>query len=276
MIGYRFFLSSAIFWRDNQGGILPLSPSFKLAGIDEASARRVLSESGSLFLRWESDFDGKESGVWWHIIKDSFDELAGLPKKTRYMVRKAAKLYETCSVAREEIIKNGYAVYKSAYERYETHEPMYSRDMFCDAVSKLPENTEFWAVFEKESQRMVGFSENYIEDGTCFYVTMWLEPESMTKFSGYLLFHEMELHYLKERGFKYISDGARSLSHDTNIHDFLESKFGFRKAYARLHVVYVPWLAMAVKLAFPFRHLLAAVPLGAFQKATILLKQEEI
>ena len=105
---------------------------------------------------------------------------------------------------------------------------------------------------------------------------MWLEPESMAKFSGYLLFHEMELHYLKKRGFKYISDGARSLSHDTNIHDFLIRKFNFRKAYANLHVVYTPWLGLAVKLAFPLRHWIDAVPLGPSKKAGILLKQESI
>jgi hypothetical protein len=86
----------------------------------------------------------------------------------------------------------------------------------------------------------------------------------------------MNRHYLEERKFRYVSDGARSLSHDTQIHDFLESKFGFRKAYARLHVVYAPWLDASVAAAFPFRNLIKKMPFSPFKKASILLKQEEI
>lgn len=276
MIGYNYSEAYGVRWRDNQGGLFPLSPPRSFSGLSQAQARKSIESSNALFVRWDSDFDFGAELPWWHIIKDSYDELSDLPKKTRYMIRKALNDYEAKKVSRLVIINQGYSVYESAYERYETHEPMLTAEKFGDALSKLPNNTEFWAVYERKSQRMVAFSENYVESDTCFYVTMWLEPQAMAQFSGYLLLHEMELHYLRDRGFKYVSDGARSLSHDTNIHDFLIRKFNFRKAYARLHVVYRPWLGLAVKLAYPFRHWIGAVPLVPFQKAGILLKQEAI
>lgn len=86
----------------------------------------------------------------------------------------------------------------------------------------------------------------------------------------------MNRYYLEDRGCQYLSDGARSLSHTTQIHDFLESKFGFRKAYARLHVVYTPWLGIVVATFYPLRKLICKVPYGPFKKASILLRQEEI
>ena len=276
MIGYAATEAKDIRWRNSQGGIFPLSPLAELVKVSERDARRILAEQGAFFIRWESDFDQMKEGPWWHVIKDSPNNLETLSKKTRYMIRKASKLYEAMPIDIEQILEDGYRVYVSAYERYETHERMYEKEEFCEAVKALPCQTEWWGIYTKDTQQLVAFSENYVEKETCFYVTMWLEPDAMAKFAGYLLFHKMELHYLSERGLKYVSDGARSLSHDTNIHEFLIRKFNFRKAYARLHVVYAPWLGALLAVTFPFRKLIANVPWGPFKKASILLKQEEI
>lgn len=276
MIGYRFTEECSVHWRGNQGGLLPLSPPQLISGFNQDCAVKLLKKERNYFIRWESDFDlGKETS-WWHVIKDQPQSLEELPKKTRYMIRKAEKLYEARPVNESDILAHGYEVYVKAYTRYETHEAMFAESEFLEAIRELPEQTEWWAVFDRETERMVAFSENYVESNTCFYVTMWLEPAAMAKFAGYLLFHKMELHYLRERQFKYVSDGARSLSHDTNIHDFLISKFNFRKAYAKLHVVYAPWLGIAVACAYPFRNLLKRSNWGVFKKASILLRQEEI
>ena len=276
MIGYLSTTVERVRWRENQGGLLPLSPPSSLIGFSEDNSLNLLNSKQVFFVRWETAFDQAGESPWWHVIKDVPDALDKLPKKTRYMVRKASKTYEARPVQLKEIVDQGFRVYTKAYERYQTHERMFSEDEFFKALKALPAQTEWWGVFDRKTGQLVAFSENYVENETCFYVTMWLEPEAMAMFAGYLLFHEMELHYLQERGFKYISDGARSLSHDTNIHDFLIRKFNFRKAYARLNIVYAPWLGAAVVVAFPFRNLIKKVPFSPFKKASILLKQEKI
>lgn len=276
MIGYRSIVDGGIRWRENQGGLFPLSPPNLLREVKSDSAKKLLKARGGAFIRWESDFDLVAGSSWWHIIKDEPEAIEKLPKKTRYMIRKATKSYEARPVGGADIREQGYSVYVKAYERYDTHEPMFSEREFCNAVEDLPEDTEWWGVYDRETSELVAFSENYIENDTCFYVTMWLEPEAMANFAGYLLFHEMELHYLQTRGFTYVSDGSRSLSHDTNIHDFLIRKFNFRKAYGCLHVEYRPWLGVAVAFAYPFRRFIRKVSLRPFKKASILLKQEEI
>ncbi|WP_372997150.1 hypothetical protein [Marinobacter sp.] len=276
MIGYRSVFANDMHWRDNQGGLFPLSPPFMISELEESEARKTMKDQGALFIRWESEFDQIKQGAWWHIIKDGACSLSDLSSNTRSKVRRGMKTFRCEAASRDTVLAHGYQVYCSAFSRYETHEARYSAEAFREAVLALPEQTEFWGVWNEATGDMVAFSENFVESDVCFYNTIWFEPSALKKYSSYALFYEMNRHYLEDRGFRYVSDGARSLSHETQIHDFLESKFGFRKAYARLNVIYKPWLGVLVKVAYPFRERIGNVPLGPFKKASVLLKQEEI
>lgn len=276
MIGYSWFEAGGTLWRITQRVILPLSMPHIVKGMTRTKARDLLRNKGAWLIRWEKDFDAPSSSPWWYIIKDGSEDFATLPKKTRYMVRKAAQTFYAESCDRETIIQHGYRVYCEAYRRYQTFEPRYSESEFRQAVKSLPPESEFWVVRNRLNGEMVGFSENLVRDGACFYLTMWLQPEAMKAFVGYLLFHEMNRYYLNERAMCYVSDGARSISHQTNIHDFLQSKFGFRKAYARLCVVYSPMLSWFVLLSYPWRCVIDRVPVKLFRQVSILLEQERI
>lgn len=276
MIGYIYKSSHGLVWRENQRGLLPLSPGLVQGGLQLDKAKDLLNSSNAFFIRWDSDFDTVHSGAWWHVIKDKFEPLEELSKKVRYMLRKGTDRYLVKKIEKREVLELGYSVYVSAYSRYNTHEPMFNKDEFLSAIESLPRVTEFFGVFDRESGELVAFSENYIENEVCFYVTMWCTPESMKKFSSYVLFHEMEKHYLYTLNFKYVSDGTRSINHDTNIHNFLISKFNFRKAYSRLNVCYQPWLLILVKFLFPFRKFIGLINNRNFKRITILLTQEAI
>lgn len=275
MIGYKFLKQNEVAWRDNQGGLLLLSPAKKLTGFNDSKARLLMKNSGTHFLRWESNFDQINSSAWWHVVKTDFDDLPALKKNTRRDVRSGLKKYSCLPISRERVLNEGYDVYVDAFTRYLTHEKIFTKKAFRQAVNNLPPNTEFWGA-ENEAGELVAFSENYIESKTCFLNTMWFRPSALRQCVSYALFFEMHRHYLKERKFEYISDGARSISHDSSIHDFLVSKFGYRRAYANLHVVYKPWLGIAVRLVFPFRSFLSRFNLNAVKKVSILLRQEEI
>ncbi|ACJ28364.1 hypothetical protein swp_1582 [Shewanella piezotolerans WP3] len=276
MIGYKFESNKGICFRDNQKGLFPLSPPLKQADLKPCEAYEILKASDCYFIRWDKNFDRTENQCWWHIIKDNFEPVENLPKKTRYMVKKASSTYFVQLIDKEVILNFGYDIYISAYSRYKTHERIFTKSEFLLSINSLPDNTDFFGVFENDTNQMVAFSENYIERNVCFYVTMWSTPDSMKKFSSYLLFHEMEKHYLYDLKFKYISDGTRSISHDTNIHQFLMSKFNFRKAYADLNLVYKPWFGAIVSLLYPFKWMIDNSGISILKKLSILLLQEEI
>lgn len=276
MIGYSYFEEGGFCWRFSQNVIMPLSMPHVLNGVNEPLAKKILKDNNGWLLRWDSCLDDYPVSDWWHVIKDGTEVLSELPKKTRYMIRKASGIFRVQQWSKERIAKECYQVYCSAYKRYQTYERKFTESEFRQAVNALPANTEFWVISRKDTDEIAGFAENLVLDNACFYVSMWLDPDEMKHFSGYLLFHEMNKHYLNDMRLDYVSDGARSISHKTEIHQYLISRFHFRKAYAKLNVVYKPWLHLVVGLLYPVRHLLSLIPFAIFRKMSVVLRQEEI
>jgi hypothetical protein len=266
-------------WRTLPYGMSLLSPPCSFVSSRLTSPAKLLStRSGVLFVRWEDKFDQLKVSPWWHVIKDSSSgfELSSYSSKTRNQIRRGLKSFDCIPVDKQFIFENCYDVYKSAFSRYSTHDQLMSQKQFNSAIDSLPCATEFWVVLRKSNGEIAGFSENYIENSTCFYNSAWFDPSCLSDYCAYALFYSMNRHYLGEFDFKYVSDGARSISHATEIHHFLVSKFHFRKAYSTLCVEYVAWLRFLIILLFPLRPLVSMVSLPSFQKLNILLTLESI
>ena len=276
MIGYKIIEEEGFKWRINQKGLMPLTPPDKNLNIKSEISMSLMQRNSALYIRWESSFDMIKSSSWWHVICDESIEIESLSKNTRSKVRRGLKYFDSEMLTRQQVLDEGYKIYSSAFARYETHEEKFNEKQFLAAISNMPKNTEFWGVREKNTGKLVAFSENYIDHDICFCNTIWFEPDALKSYSSYVFFYNLIQHYLKQRCFNYISNGAMSISHETQIHSFLESKFGFRKAYAVLHVRYQFLLHVCVLLLYPFRKLIALIPFKIFKMATIFLKQEEI
>ena len=123
---------------------------------------------------------------------------------------------------------------------------------------------------------MIAYSQNYIEENSVNYATIKFHPEYLKLYPSYALFFIMNQYYLNEKNFLYVNDGAKSISHDTNIQTFLIDKFKFRKAYCKLHVIYRWDIGLAVKLLYLFKLFIPRVNHKVFNKIRVLLNQEEI
>ena len=279
MIGYDFLSFGGCAWRSLPYGLSILSPPSSFANSHVSSPTKLLSTRNRvLFVRWEEKFDKLTNSSWWHVIKDASSgfELSSYSSNTRSKIRRGLKSFECIPVDKQFILDNCFDVYKKAFSRYSTHEQLMNQRQFNSAIVSLPCATEFWVVLRKSTYEIAGFSENYIEDSTCFYNSIWFDPSCLKHYCAYALFYSMNRCYLGELCFKYVSDGARSISHSTEIHDFLISKFHFRKAYSRLRVEYVIWLRFLLIALAPFSPLISKVSLTPFQKLTTLLTLESI
>ena len=75
----------------------------------------------------------------------------------------------------------------------------------------------------------------------------------------------------------YISDGSRSINHETAFQDYLEKYFGFRKAYCKLHIAYNPKVKWLIKLLYTFRKILINLDgIGAIHQVNVVLRMEKI
>ena len=253
---------------------MPISISSIGKKIDYGKAKKLIKDNSFLLIRWESKFDSPKKTKWWHIIKDSQVDFGSYSRNTRSKVRRGEKKYEIFIVNKSIIIDFAYPIYRDTFNSYSTFEPLLSESEFKKELIDFPSFSEFWIIKHRDTDKYVGFSENIILDNTCFYNTIWVTPDAKKKYASYFLFHEMNKYYLNDKGFKFVSDGARSVSHQTNIHDFLQSKFGFRRAYCKLNVVYRWDVGLLIHLLFPFKNLIKKV--SYFNKITVLLKQESI
>lgn len=277
LIGYRVLKSRNMDLRLHHAALVPLTMPHAIPALTDSEARALCLEHRVWLVRWEVDFDMPEPSEWWHVVKDQPECLSHLGKKTRNQVRRGLKQFVVNPVTKEVIIEEGYRVYCKAYDRYATFETMLSEPDFENAIHELPSCTEFWGVRDRTDGRLVAFSENIVRDNACFYNSIWFEPEALKAYSGYALFYEMNRHYLNDRKMLYVSDGARSISHQTEVHEFLERKFGFRKVYARLKIQYFPGIGLVVKALCPLRRLFKRFPnVMFFQQAFVLLEQERI
>ena len=101
-------------------------------------------------------------------------------------------------------------------------------------------------------------------------------PNYLKLYPSYALFYTMNQYYLDEKRFDYVNDGARSISHETNIQEFLIKKFKFRKAYCNLNIIYSPKIKFILSIIYPFKSIISLLKFGPFVKINILINQEEI
>ncbi len=264
-------------WYRYQGVLIPDAAPHENVTLSEEEATELLQSSGAPLLRWSSDWDVSEPTEFWYIIKDVPESLDAYKSKVRNQIRKGL---EQCTVAQVDaavVAAECYDVYRRAFERYDTFSAPLDASAFRRSILEPGEGAhEFWVVRSKASGAAVGYAWNVVGDGICRYSTMKFDPQQLKSYGSYALIHTMNRHYLRERGLKYVSDGARSISHATDIQGFLERKFGFRRAYCRLHVAYRRDVAVAVTLLFPLRALIARLPGRICRRITVLLRQEAI
>jgi hypothetical protein len=228
---------------------------------------KSLLNQGGLMVRNIYNFDVKRETSFWFCIKDNFEGLEGLSTSTRRDIRKSLKHYDVLRISGDTLLKIGYPIYVSAQQSYKIKSDVISYDDFvCMVNSYIKENDkEFWGVKLKESGEFVALAINTIKESCCEYNTLKCKYEALKDGTQpyYGLIYEMNRYYLEERKLSYVNDGARTITNHSNIQNFLEQKFKFRKAYCDIRIVYKWYLGIVVKILYPFRHFISNLKIKA-------------
>ncbi len=239
-------------------------------------AQKLMSVHNVPLIRWESDFDSEIPSDWWHVVRSENLYFSDFSSKLRNQINKGLANFVCEKINLNEILLEGYKVYKDAFSRYDTHEKVFNRSEFNNAIVNMHEFTEYWGIREKGSGELVGFAENFVQENICFFNSMWFSPKALKSYSAYALIYSMTVHYLNKNNFKYITNGSVSVNHKTKMHDLLLHKFKYRKAFCKLNVEYVMWLNLLVRLTYVFRGLLCKSDNKYCRILSTLLKQEEL
>lgn len=265
-------------WILYNGALVPDVPPHIEIDLTREEAKYLLKNSKAYFLRWPSDFDCGFKTEWWYLIRDKGIDLDEFNSGRRWEIKNGIKRCIVKKVDAEYIANNGYDIYISAFESYNTFQKPAGREEFYDSMISKKGNSvfDFWAAFDRADNNIIAYFMNRLGPDCCMYSTAKFKPEFLKLYVSQALIYEMTNYYLNELGFKYVYNGARSISHKTNVQDFLIDKLHFRKAYCKLNVVYSPIVKIIVHVLYPFRNVISKINMDSAKKITVLLLQEEI
>lgn len=284
--GHGVWWLDGIAWHAYNGFIMPACLPHRVPGIEAAQAQRARRVAGVPFARWISDFQVEPpagsagASAWWYVNRTGPYGMEQLSGNTRSKLRRGLKRLQVRPLTVAEVLRHGHGVCRAAVARYGTGAFLPAPEQFrrrVEAAAGFPETVEYYGVLAGD--RLLGFSENYLQAGAVFWESIWYDPEGLKDYASYALTHGMLDHYLNERGLAYVTDGSRSLYHDTRVQEFFVEKFGFHHAPARLHVSYSPWFGTLVAAANPFASVIGALArrrVPGMAKAAGLLRQHRI
>jgi len=260
-------------WYKYHGALLPRVATHQEIYLSKKEAKELLKKSGAYFLRYTNEWD-RGDGAFWYVIKDNFLGMGELSGNTRSKIRRGQKRNEVRKITNDYLARHGYEVYAAAFKGYSTFVCPLSKEKFESYV--VSSKHEYWGVFDKENHRLVAYSENFIEENMCHYSTIKFHPKYQKNYTSYALLYEMNQFYLNDKKIRYVNDGARSISHDTNIQEFLIEKFKFRKAYVQLNIAYRWDIGLIVKILYPFKKFIKKLSHPLANKISVILYQEQI
>ena len=264
------------FWRRYHGAIIPWEPPHFNFNLSTEQVYKDIKIHKAFFARWTTDFDSEKKSAFWYIINDKKLSFNDYSRNTKSKINRGLKKFNVRIISKKELINQGYCVYEKALKRYSVVLKKNSEIEFINEIKNLGNSWQFWGIYSKQNNVLVAFSLNRIMDDYCDYSTIKFDPDYLRDYSSYVLYYSMNKYYLNQNNFKYINNGTRSISHQTNIHDFLIDKFKFRKAYCNIQVVYSPLFNILVRYLLPLKSFFSLIPLDFSRKIYVVLHQEEI
>lgn len=261
-------------WKYYNHAAVPTSAPHETVNLSVLQSGKIWSIEGKrpLLVRWISDFDCGHETEWWYVIKDDCTTLEQCKKKVRKNIRKANKKFDIKVIDPNNYEEDIKRVYHTAVANYEKPDvPLYLKEV------KKEENEEWIGAFDRESNLLIGYKIGRLHKDNVEMITSKVDP-AFRSYSPQLAmnFYQIE-RYINSGLYKYMTNGARTILHQTGYNDYLESNLGFRKAYCRLNIVYRPQMKVIVTVLLPFRKVLKKLDsLSIIRKINGILEMELI
>jgi len=198
-------------------------------------AQRLLRSRKAYAAVYAYDWDNGIEGPQYSIICDlSPYNVEGIPSSnTRSKVRRGLKRCQVRRIEIEWLAENGYDVSRRSRERHGETIPQGDAEGFVRNAMKYSgrEDVRVYGVFVDEELAAFGWTFDRA-DGIRMGPTVF-DPAHSNSYPMYALFYMIAHERLNDGSCRFIDNGTRPMSHETNIADFLFS-LGWRKAYTRL------------------------------------------
>ena len=259
-------------WMEYQGALIPAAAMPVHVDLSHHDAVQALKQTGALFLRF-TNLPSEHETNWWYMVCRQYD-IAKVSSNTRSKIHRGLNRLQVKPVTPSWLADNAYDCHVKSFQRYKHASPQ-SEPVFRHFLLSMEKQPIFnvWSCTKQEN--VVGYILCLCDHDGVFMHTIDITPEGLHDYAAYAMLHCVLENYVNEKKLA-VSNGSRSISHATEMQDFL-SKFGFEREYCQLHVVYRPDVAVAVRFLYPLRKLLRVFEMFPFvHKVCAVLYQEQI
>jgi hypothetical protein len=214
-------------------------------------------KSRAFMARWVTRFDIGQSTPFWYIIKDKNRNIDEFSKKRRRELKIAESHLDVRRIDQNTMLNHSYRIYLEVFRSYNAGNPLSEMDYKSDILRHAETIYHYWGIYLAGTDTMIGYCVNHDRGEYCNYSVEKILPQYKRFFPSLYVNHVMDNYYLANTQIKFISAGARSIYHDTEIQSFLISKCGYREAYCLVSVKFLPLIPTMIHLCNTFSFLIS-------------------
>lgn len=239
-------------WRYYNHAAIPTAAPHELPDVSPVEDKSIWKISGGtpLLARWTTEFDCGYETNWWYLIREAPFDIEAISSKERKSIRQALRKSYAKKIDAKNYGEELYECYLSAHEKYETADNLHTKETF----KELTENeVDCWAGFDVETDRLIGYMTVASYDSYAEIKAAKFDPNYFKQQVSDTLYMAVLSYYLGECNKNYVCSGSRNINHKTGTQEYKIRRFGYRKAYCRLHIEYNPKVKRIIKFLYVFR-----------------------
>jgi hypothetical protein len=234
-------------WRIKNRILEPIVPPHQVARVSHAQVRATVARSDALLARWNEGWDTAPCAWWWICCDDREYDIDRLPRRGRRGARQGLARCDVRRIDAAYLGEQGYAVYAAAHARYPGHVQSVPAAGFVEEIRKSGESGFYdnWGCFVEG--RLAAYVRCILLDDVVIVSEVKSDPAQLGAKPNNALIYALTRDYMRSATVRYVTDGSRTVHHETAFQNFLE-ELGFRRIYCPLQVAMRPLLAAAIRL----------------------------
>ena len=205
--------------------------------VNNVKIKKALFDSKSFLAYWTDNWDSSESEWWWICCDDKQYDIDNIKSsRARRGIRKGLDNCEVKKINSQIFPDLAYDIYFNSMRSYGIGElKILSRENYGKYIDRLSkyQGYELWGAFVEDN--LAAFAACVVLGDAVAFGSTKSNPEMHRYNPNNALFYEMTRYYLSCKNISYVTNGHRTLLHDTSIDEFL-IRLGFRKIFCRLNL----------------------------------------
>jgi len=257
--------------------IIPLGPIINQNKDVNINPKNVFERLNGKLLWWSYLNNQFNNAGWYGVIKDKHINIEDYATyNLRREVSKGLNTFDIKLINPNYLLENGVFIYESVEKKHGKSVDFDAFKKQIDSYKDFEDIINIWGVFFEN--KLIGYSIVFLYEKTEGNISeIKIIDEYKKLFAFNALYHSLSDFYLNKQGFKCLSNGYRTLLHETSVHDFLIKKFGYKKIGLHLELtIRFPWNIFIICL-YPFRSIIRKSSIVAtFKLYSIYINQKRL